>query len=242
MEELEKSSLIKHLDALRALLMELLCAAVIGTLITYALAYEPVQSVALAPLGVFRITPVMIGVTEAFTVRLKLSFFFGLFAALPVVIVMILRFIFPALYKGEKRAAVVISAAGTGLFIAGVVASYRYVLPMALRFFLVEQAQGFSVVLSYDRYFSFFLNFLWPFGLLTELPLVVFILTRANLIRPETLKKGRRCVVVAAFIIGAFLTPPDVVSQIMLALPVLAFYELSIFVSAITRRFMKKNS
>ena len=240
MEELKKSDLIQHLSALRRLILASLLCVIAGTLFIYAFAYDFAQQVSLSPIQGLGITPVVIGVTEGFLVKLKLSFSFGLFVSIPVIIVLILIFVFPALYKREKVSAVILGVVGTGLFIAGVVLSYVYVVGLALRFFLVEQSTGFQVVLSYERYFSFLLNFLWPFGVLMELPLVVFLLTNLGFLKPEWLKKVRKYVVVLSFILGALLTPPDVISQVMLAVPILIFYELSIWISVLTR-FLKRS-
>ncbi|EFB90841.1 twin-arginine translocase subunit TatC [Pyramidobacter piscolens] len=234
MEELKKSDVIKHLSALRRLILVSLLLVIVGTVSIYAFAYDFAQNVSLAPLKALNITPVVIGVAEGFMVKLKLSFSLGFFVSLPALIFLLLLFIFPALYRREKLPAIILCVAGTGLFITGVFLSYRYIVGLALRFFLLEQAPGFQVVLSYERYFSFLLNFLWPFGILMELPLVVFILTSLGLLRPAWLRKVRKYVFVISFIAGALLTPPDVVSQVMLAIPIIVFYEISIWISVFT--------
>ncbi len=239
MEELKKESLIHHLEALRRLILVAVAAVAAAGLGVYAFAYDWVYDLAQTPLRQLNITPVVIGVTEGFMVKLKLSFSFGLFFALPVILTAILLFIFPALYKKEKWAACVIFTAGTALFFAGVILAYRYILSLALQFFLGQYTDGLETMLSYDKYFSFVLNLLWPFGLIMEMPLVAWLLTAVHVLNPAAMRKKRKYVLVGTFVLAAIFTPPDVISQVMLALPMLALYEVSIGVSALTLRFQR---
>ncbi|MGN0838855.1 MAG: twin-arginine translocase subunit TatC [Pyramidobacter sp.] len=236
MEELKKSDVMRHFTALRRLILFVAAAVCVSTVAVYAFAYDIVKDISFAPLSALQIKPVVIGVAEGFFVKLKLSLCAGIFIVCPFIILAFLVFIFPALYKKEKLAVAVIAVCGTAFFVLGCILSYCFVLPLALRFFLLDESAGLTVVLSYNLYFSFLINFLWPFGVLMEMPLIVFLLTSMGLLTPIWLKRRRKVVIVFSFIVAAFLTPPDMVSQIMLAIPMLVFYELSILVSMVAFR------
>ena len=121
------------------------------------------------------------------------------------------------------------------LFLMGVVFCYRAVYMLALDFFLVSGENLATPMLSIDKYVGFLFSFVLPFGLVFELPVAIYMLTRVGLVNYEMLSKTRKFVILAIFVIAAILTPPDIVSQVMLGIPMLLLFEVGVQVS----RFVK---
>ena len=150
-----------------------------------------------------------------------------------------LGFIAPALYKREKKAFFGAFAAAVLLFVGGIVFGYIVVLKFALKTFLIDYSQGFTPMISAGKYLSFFLNFLLPFGLAFLVPLVTLILSKLGIIKSKLLKKKRRYAILVILIVAAFLTPPDVLSQVLLAAPMYALYEASIGIAVLIEKKKK---
>jgi len=170
------------------------------------------------------ITPV-----EAFLTYLKVAFFAGIFFASPVILYEFWAFVSPALYPHEKKVALPTLLLSVIFFVGGCAFCYFLVLPIGVRYLIVGFSSDIlSPMISVGKYLSFSLIFILAFGLIFETPLVLFFMNRLGLIQLETLTKNRRAVIVIIFIIAAILTPPDVVSQILLAVPLLILFELTI--------------
>jgi sec-independent protein translocase protein TatC len=185
------------------------------------------------PIEKLGIHPVIIGVTEGFFVRLKVAIFGGIIVALPIIIWQVLRFVFPALYSHEKRIVILLMFSGVILFIGGIIFSYMFILDMALRLMLIDFSGGLSPFVSFEKYLSFVIMMLLPFGLVFETPIVALVLTRIGIITPAIMSKNRKFVIMIIFVLAAILTPPDIISQVFLAGPMFILYEISIFVSRI---------
>lgn len=229
--KLPEMSIYGHLEELRKVLIISIAAFLAATVFIYAFQVDNLTRLITAPLDKIGLQPVIIGVTEGFIVRIKISAYGGLVAALPIILWQVLRFIFPALYAQEKRLALFFVFSSILLFGLGVFFSYHYILDIALKLMLIDFAGGLSPMVSYSKYISFVMLMLWPFGLVFEIPIISLVLTRVGVITPRMMKKNRKFVILAVFILAAFLTPPDVLSQIFLAIPMLLLYEISILVS-----------
>ncbi|PPR46965.1 MAG: Sec-independent protein translocase protein TatC [Alphaproteobacteria bacterium MarineAlpha5_Bin8] len=182
---------------------------------------------------------------EAFFTELKIAFFFALFFSFPLISIQIWKFIAPGLYKNEKHAFLPFLIATPFLFFAGGSMVYFFIAPIAWNFFLSYQninTSGIPIRLEakMGEYLALMMRFIFAFGLAFQLPVVLSLLAKVNLVTHESLKKFRKYAIVIAFLSAAFLTPPDPFSQISLALPIILLYEISIFLAKIIQKNKNK--
>ncbi len=172
---------------------------------------------------------------EAFITYLKVGFFGGAFLAFPIIATQLWMFIAPGLYKNEKRAFLPFLAATPILFFMGGALVYYIVAPFAFAYFLTYQTTGgdgqlpIQLETRVGEYLSLIMQFIFAFGLCFQLPVLLTLLVRVGILSAEQLSSKRRYALVAAFVIAAVLTPPDVLSQTSLALPLILLYEISIW-------------
>ena len=170
-----------------------------------------------------------------FFISLQIALIGGLVLALPVVFYQIWRFVAPGLLSSEKRIALPLIGLSVLCFAAGALVAYWIVLPVGLRFFLALEPPDMTSQWAADTYIGFVLRLLVGFGLVFEMPVVALFLSRLGLLTPEYMRRIRRYAIAAIFVVAAIFTPPDPLSQILMALPVLLLYEISIWVAKISR-------
>jgi len=176
---------------------------------------------------------VFITATEPFFTYLKIGALAGLLVSLPVIFWQLWSFVAPGLYQNEKRYIIPFVLVSTLCFASGAFFGYRFVFPMAFKV-LIEFGTGsgeLNAMLSMGSYLSLSSKLLLAFGLVFELPVVIFFLARMGLVDYKMLARNRKFALLAAFVVGAVLTPPDVFSQTALALPFIALYEVGIIVA-----------
>jgi len=171
-------------------------------------------------------------VVGVFFVPMKVAGLSALLVALPYVLYQIWAFIAPGLYAHERRLIAPLVAASTVLFLCGMAFAYFLVLPVIFKAMSTFTPEGVSWMTDIGKYMDFVLTLFVAFGVTFEVPVVVVVLVRMGMVSVEKLREIRPYVVVGAFVIGAIFTPPDVVSQIMLAVPLWLLYELGIVVAA----------
>ena len=177
-------------------------------------------------------TLIYTGLPEAFFTFLKVSFLGGLMIASPVIIYQFWMFVAPGLYDREKRLLLPIVFLSTLFFVGGALFGYFIVFPYGFQFFLGFATETIRPMPSMKEYLSFSAKLLLAFGLVFELPLVITFLARLGIVTVPFLKKNRKYALLLFFVGAAILTPPDVVTQIMMALPLMLLYEISIIVRA----------
>lgn len=178
--------------------------------------------------------------SELLTVYIQLSFILAITICSPITVYEIWAFIEKGLYDKEKKAILFTLIFGAVFFILGVVFCYFLVLPTTLEFFIRIAIDEVSSMLSIQSYVSFVNMMLLSFGAVFEMPVIVFLLTHLGIIKPEFLRKNRGIIIVAIFIVAAVITPPDVISQLMIGIPMVLLLEFSIIVSSIVYKKKKK--
>lgn len=171
-------------------------------------------------------------VTTPFFVPLKVAMMAAFLIALPYILYQIWRFVAPGLYAHEKRLVWPLILASTVLFFCGMAFAYFIVFPVVFGFITASAPQGVAVMTDIDKYLSFVLGMFMAFGITFQVPVAVVVLVRMGLVTVEKLRDVRRYVIVASFVVGAIFTPPDVVSQFMLAMPLWLLYEAGIVVAS----------
>ncbi|WP_448585002.1 twin-arginine translocase subunit TatC [Thermaurantiacus sp.] len=227
-----KRPLIEHLIELRTRLLWSLLAFVLAFFLCFALA-RPIFAVLVQPLvaaGQDRV--IFTQLFEAFFVQVRVGVFGALMLAFPVIATQLWRFVAPGLYRQEKAALLPFLLATPFLFAMGAAFAYFVAIPVALRFLLSFEGDLGGVTQealpSVGQYLTFIMQFLFAFGVAFLLPVLLILLARAGVLSLEQLVKGRRYAIVFAFVIAAVFTPPDVISQLLLAVPLCLLYEISI--------------
>ena len=165
---------------------------------------------------------------EYFFTQLNIAFFGAIFLGFPVIASQIYMFVAPGLYKHERKAFLPYLIATPVFFVLGAAMVYFIILPMALRFFAGMQTEEIRMLTSTSEYLGLAMTLILAFGICFQLPVVLTLLAQIDLVHVDLLKKGRRYAIVGILIFAAFITPPDPISQIGLALPMYALYELAI--------------
>lgn len=232
-------SLIDHLEDLRKVIIRVLLAILLGTIISLVFFDDVILQIINAPLIGKDVSLVQLTVTEAFLTKIKIGFLSGIIITTPLTAWQLWSFILPALYAHEKKYVYIITPISAILFMMGVVFGYYVVLPLALVFF-IAQGSDLVTMLSFAKYVSFILGFLLPFGLVFQLPLAVVFLVKIGVVDYKFFITKRKYAILIIFIISAILTPADVVSQLLMAGPVMLLYEIGIFISWLIRKKVKE--
>lgn len=233
-----EQSLIDHLLELRSRLLKAVLAVVACMLVLAPFA-RPIYSIFAEPL-VARLpegsSMIAIDVASPFFAPFKLVLILALLIAMPFVLYQLWAFVAPGLYRHEQRIARPLLAAATALFYLGCLFAYFVVFPVVFAFFTAMAPEGVEVMTDINRYLDFIVVLFIAFGLAFEVPVVTVVLVALGITTPESLAAKRGYVVVGAFAVAMLLTPPDIISQTLLALPVWALYELGIVFSRLVVR------
>ena len=175
-----------------------------------------------------------------FFISIQVALLGGLLIALPIIFIEIWKFIAPGLLKNERSLIIPIVSSSVFCFTLGGAIAYFLVLPMGLRFFLALEPPDMTSQWAADEYVGFVIRLLFGFGLVFEMPVITLLLAKAGLITSKLMRQYRRYAIIGIFVVAAFITPPDPVSQLMMAMPLLFLYEISIWVCKVVGK-KKKN-
>ncbi len=228
---MEPKPLLSHLNALRKTLIVCVIAVAVAFGLVYTFQAEWLVDYITDPLVNQGIEMIFTDVSEAFVAQTKLSLIVGTVLASPVIFGAIWVFIRPALKRKERVYTALTLIVACFLFALGVYFAYNYVFFLAVNFFVYLGDDLASPLLSLGTYVDFLFEFLLPFGATFELPLLVVWLTKSELVTPAELSKARKYVIFGIFLVSAILTPPDVVSQILLSIPIGALFEVGVICS-----------
>lgn len=237
-----RMSFFEHLEELRQRLLRVTIAVVLGFVACLAFSEKIFLTIAtplmkLLPEGT---SMIFIGLPNPFFMYLKVSFVTGLFIVIPYILYEMWKFVAPGLYAKERKMAVPFVIIATILFYAGALFAYFLVFPVVFKFFLQIAPKEIEPQIEIKEYISLVLKLVLAFGVVFETPVIIVFLGLLGIVNTQMLKKGRRYFIVLAFLIGAVLSPPDVLSQIMMAGPLLVLFEISILVLGSIEKRRKK--
>jgi sec-independent protein translocase protein TatC len=228
-----QETFISHLIELRSRLLRSIVAVVVALICLFPWAKEIYATLAAPLLRVLPAGATMIAtdVTGTFLVPLKVTLMAAFLVALPYVLWQMWAFVAPGLYQHERRLALPVIVSSFAFFLIGMAFAYFAVFPVAFGFFAAYAPTGVTMMTDIDKYLSFVLTMFIAFGITFETPVVVIVLVRFRVVTLAKLRSIRPYVVVGAFIVGAVFTPPDVVSQLMLAVPLCLLFELGLLLA-----------
>ena len=226
--------LMDHLSELRGRLVRCCLAVMVGFIACWAVV-DPIFDALVAPL--LSVLPdgshaIYTTLPEGFFTRMHIAFVAGVFVSSPAIFYQVWAFIAPGLYEEEKRSIIPVAVMSAFFFISGGAFCYFVVFPNAFAFFMSYATDTIVAMPKISDYLSFVLKLILAFGLVFEMPLFAFFLARMGIITAELMRRVRRYAILGIFIVAAILSPPDVVSQLLMAAPMLVLYEVSIFVAA----------
>lgn len=224
----ENLTLVGHLSELRKRIIYMGLSLIIFSLGSYYFAEKIAENlVERAPGMKF----IYISPSELMLSYIRIAVFCGFIISLPVIFTQVWLFISPGIGKKEKKYIGVSVAMGSLFFIMGSIFAYIVVLPVIMKFFAGFQISKIEATISFGSYLNFVISILLAFGVVFELPIIMFLLTRFRILKSSFFAKYRKYMILLIFVIAAFLTPPDIVSQSLLAVPMMLLYEIGIILS-----------
>ncbi len=234
-----EQSFVSHLKELRSRIMwALLCVLVILlALMPFAnTLYKWLAEPLLTHMAATGATMIATEVASPFLAPFKLALFVSVFISAPFIFYQIWMFVAPGLYRNERELALPILVSSTLLFYAGIAFAYFVVFPLMFGFFTAVAPEGVTVMTDISRYLDFVLKLFFAFGAAFEVPVATYLAVRTGATTRESLAAKRPFIIVGAFVVGMLLTPPDIISQILLALPVWLLFEIGLMLCAFSEK------
>ena len=221
-------SLLGHLEELRGRILKAFGIFILACVLVYQ-SIDPILDFVIKPVGKLVFTYP----SEAFLARLALTCWGGLFVAFPYILYQIWQFVSLALTEKERKYVAIFLPLSLAFFVLGILFSYFVMVPVSMNFFLSFASESMVPMITVNQYVSYIGNMLFAFGIVFELPVVLLFLTKIGIATPAFLIHFRPYVIVTIFIVSAVLTPPDIISQLLMAIPLLILYELGIIASKV---------
>lgn len=236
MAEEKTMTFIRHLEELRKVIIISLIMVSITSTLSYFLFREQLFTFVTQPLLELKVPVVYLSPTEGFLTKIKICIIAGVLLALPVIMWEGWSFVAPALHVHERKFIMKVMPVSVLLFLGGVTFAYFVVFKLVLRFLVLVAGENLTAMISFHQYISFLLAFSIPFGVVFELPVVTYFLVRFDLLTPEWLIHNRKYAILVVFIAAAALTPgPDPVSQLLMAVPMVVLYEVSVLIARMVK-------
>lgn len=234
----QEMPLVAHLTELRSRLLRCALAVfvVFAGLFYFA---QDIYSIVSAPLRAYLpegATMIATGVASPFLTPFKLTAWCALFLSVPIILQQVWGFIAPGLYRHEKRIAVPLLVSSILLFYAGMAFAYFLVFPLIFHFFASVTPEGVSMMTDINEYLDFVLTLFFAFGVAFEIPVATFLVIWIGVVDVDTLKRARPYVIVGCFVVGMILTPPDIFSQTLLAVPMWLLFEIGLLFGRLVQR------
>lgn len=226
----------EHILELRKRLLYCVLAVTVLFFVIFGLFADSLMALVTAPVKARGIQFIYVGLAEALGAQMKVCLICAVVASAPILFWNIWGFIKPALYENERHYVITFTLISIILFTLGVVFGYAVVFLSAITFFVYVGQDFATPMLSISDYVSFLLGFVVPFGCVFEMPIISYILSKMGIVDSSMLVAFRKYVVLIIFIVAAILTPPDVLSQVLMALPMLILYEIGIIVVKVTEK------
>lgn len=227
----QKFTLVEHLEELRGRVFKSVLAIIIASCALYGFVGKIYESL-IKPVGRL----VFIAPHEAFISNIKIAFFSGIFLSSPIILYQIWRFIATALTRNERKYTLLFGIFSLIFFIIGTLFGYFIIAPIGIKFLLGFATDILAPMITVSKYISFVGMLTLTFGLIFQLPLASLFLTKIGVVTPQTLSSKRKHAIVSMFIAAALLTPPDIVTQCLMAVPLLILYEIGIIFSKLVYR------
>jgi sec-independent protein translocase protein TatC len=241
-ENLAEGTLMSHLLELRNRLMRAMLALLVAFIPAAIYANELFTLVAKPLLAKLPsgTTLIATSVTSPFMTPFKVAFFVSLFAAMPVVIYQIWAFVAPGLYRREKRFAVPLLVSSVLLFYVGVVFAYIVVFPLMFSYLVGTAPEGVKYIPDMTSYLDFVLTMFFAFGIAFEVPIAVVLLVLTGIVKVEKMSEHRGYVIIGIFVVAAILTPPDAISQCIMAIPMYLLYEGGLVMARVMQKMRRE--
>ena len=231
----KRSSLLSHLLALRKVVIISAVAVIAAFLAVFYFGIDALMSWIIGPISARGIEIIYTAMSEALMTKFKVALIAAVIVASPVVIWQAWSFIRPALYPQEQKAFRILFFLALLLFLLGVMFCYFAVYTLAVDFFLIQGDGLATPMLSIDKYVNFLFGFIVPFGVAFQLPVFLYLTTRMGWTNYKMLSTKRKYVLLGIFVVAAILTPPDVVSQVALGVPLYVLFEIGVQVARLTK-------